>query len=450
MPLVLFISYRSTPIGWSVFGPTCQRQQVIFAEPLNAGNSTPSAERIRIVLDVLDDIRRNYTIDPDRTYIAGYSGGGNTAARIALALPEYFGGVIASNAVVPLPNEPSRLQRLRDRLSVVMFAGQRESLALNVGRLDGPILTKLGVRTAYSVIPGLGHHMPSASAFDAAYRWLEEDVARRRALANARPATRIANSISRPEQAKLFFADAKELLEDRKKVHIGLVFMKEIAQRWPDLPVAAEAGQIFQDYKGKESRPWEQVARVERLARTLGLAQIYDGVSQEIGLAKLERAVVAQAAIDNWRAIITDSDDPELVDDARMRIAPLRKLVANTNAKVASTAAPVEATINDRFERPKRIPSPLMISTEGPTLSRNAIESLGSAIAAEGIELVVDEEAIDASGLTLDRRVTHQGVAQTASDFLLKTLNPLGLTYRFEIEQRRIVVIPAVRKSTDP
>ena len=40
-----------------------------------------------MVLDVLDDVRHNVLIDPDRTYIAGISGGGRIACIVGFALP---------------------------------------------------------------------------------------------------------------------------------------------------------------------------------------------------------------------------------------------------------------------------------------------------------------------------------------------------------------------------
>src|SRR6266480_1716891 len=64
------------------------------AAPYGAGNSTPAGQRARIILDVLDDVRRQYAIDPDLTYLTGFSGGGRMACAIGFALPEYFGGVI--------------------------------------------------------------------------------------------------------------------------------------------------------------------------------------------------------------------------------------------------------------------------------------------------------------------------------------------------------------------
>src|SRR5579871_4035522 len=67
-PVVLFISPSPGPAGWHGWESVCKDNGVIFASPYDAGNGTrPGQMRFRIVLDVLDDIRRNYNTDLDRT-----------------------------------------------------------------------------------------------------------------------------------------------------------------------------------------------------------------------------------------------------------------------------------------------------------------------------------------------------------------------------------------------
>ena len=74
-PLVLFISASDKPAGWKQWQTVCQQAGVVFASPYGAGNNCDLPRRVRIVLDVLDDIARRRAIDPDRVYLAGFSGG---------------------------------------------------------------------------------------------------------------------------------------------------------------------------------------------------------------------------------------------------------------------------------------------------------------------------------------------------------------------------------------
>src|SRR5208283_2723112 len=126
-PVILFISPGNGPAGWKEWEPVCKQQGVIFASPYEAGNNTqPPQKRYRIVLDVLDDVRRNYNTDPDRTYISGFSGGGRVAGGIAFALPEHFGGVVPVCATGDFRDEDCLKQRMIERLSVALATGEKD------------------------------------------------------------------------------------------------------------------------------------------------------------------------------------------------------------------------------------------------------------------------------------------------------------------------------------
>ena len=59
---------------------------IAYVAVRGAGNNVPPPQRVRIVLDCLDELRRNVPIDPDRTYISGFSGGARIACGIGFAL----------------------------------------------------------------------------------------------------------------------------------------------------------------------------------------------------------------------------------------------------------------------------------------------------------------------------------------------------------------------------
>ena len=92
-PLIVFISPGDKPAGLSAFKSVCDREGVLFCSPFAAGNAVLGGQRERIVLDKLDDGRRTYPVDPDQTYLSGFSGGGRMACAIGFALPECFGGI---------------------------------------------------------------------------------------------------------------------------------------------------------------------------------------------------------------------------------------------------------------------------------------------------------------------------------------------------------------------
>ena len=102
-PLIVYVSPKGRASGWKHWEHVCRRLGIMYAGPRGTYKGAKDSLRVRIVLDVLDDVRRRHHVDPDRTYIAGFYGGARIASQIAFRLPEYFGGVVAIAEGVPPP-----------------------------------------------------------------------------------------------------------------------------------------------------------------------------------------------------------------------------------------------------------------------------------------------------------------------------------------------------------
>src|SRR5689334_22260849 len=61
---VVFISPGDGPTGLSSWQAVCQKEGAYFCSPYQAGNSVPAGQRTRVILDMLDDVRRKFDIDP--------------------------------------------------------------------------------------------------------------------------------------------------------------------------------------------------------------------------------------------------------------------------------------------------------------------------------------------------------------------------------------------------
>src|SRR5262245_12140991 len=146
LPLLLYLSPADEPNGFKTFEAQVKAHGMIYAAPRGAGNNVDGRKRVRIVLDVLDDLRRQYPIDPDRTYITGFSGGGRIACAVAFALPELFGGVMPICASGDVRDESWLRQRVNDRLSVALLTGEKDFNRGEVERFRGPYLSDVGVR----------------------------------------------------------------------------------------------------------------------------------------------------------------------------------------------------------------------------------------------------------------------------------------------------------------
>ena len=148
----------------------CSGSGVFFASPFGAGNSTAAGVRTRIILDVLDDVRRQYRIDPAQTYITGFSGGGRMACAIGFALPEYFGGVAPICGTNPIGGSAYLRHRAEERLSVAFVTGEKDFNRVNTKSAEEHGFRKEGFASVhYLEVPGLGHALPEA-------KWLEEGL----------------------------------------------------------------------------------------------------------------------------------------------------------------------------------------------------------------------------------------------------------------------------------
>lgn len=329
--LVLFISPGDRSTGFDSLRKVCDERKLLFASPQGAGNNTDSRKRVRIVLDVLDELRREYPVDPDRTYIGGFSGGGRMACAIGFSLPEYFGGVIPVCAAGDLRDETWLQQRVIDRLSVAHLTGENDFNRGEVERFRGPMLAAVGVRSKVWVAPKSGHAIPAAPHFAEAVAWLEEGLPARRKLAKAFPASRasLTYSPSRDEWAGQLLAEGKSRLAIKEQNYLGLMLIKGVLDRWPDLTAAREAKAILEKNEQSADRDWElqDIAQQRKflIARARGLSDYATGpLPQQYAN---QRADMARGAIKLWSMVIEDGQDKEAIADGQKRLVELQKLV---------------------------------------------------------------------------------------------------------------------------
>ena len=328
--LILFISPGDGSTGLESLRKVCDDQKLIFASPHGAGNNTDTRKRVRIVLDVLDDLRREYRVDPDRTYIAGFSGGGRIACAIGYSLPEYFGGVISICAAGDLREESWLRQRVVDRLSVAHLTGETDFNRGEVERFRGPMLAAVGVRSKVWVAPKTGHAIPATSLLSDAVVWLDAGLPIRRKLAKDYPASRASSTDvpTRDELANLLLAEGKLRLATKAKTYSGLMQVKGVLERWPDLAAAQEAKVILVKYEQGTDRGWEQedVAQQRKflIARAKALTDYATGPlpQQYAG----QRPDMVQGAIQLWNMVIEDGQDKATVEEGRKRLEELQKL----------------------------------------------------------------------------------------------------------------------------
>jgi len=255
-PLVVFISPGDEPLGWRSWQKTCEKAGALFCAPYGGGNNCPVGQRTRLVLDMLDDVRRHYQIDPDQTYLTGFSGGGRMACTIAFALPEYFGGVAPVCGTNPLPRLDALRHRLHDRLSVAFVTGESDFNRKENEVYMAPLFADLGIRAKLWVAPKVGHGLPPDKVLAEVYAWLADDLKRRRDDARAHPGLALpaGDALTPDKVAARQVEDAEADLKKAGRTWRGVARLRAVLQRWPDTDAGDRARKLLDEVLNDETR----------------------------------------------------------------------------------------------------------------------------------------------------------------------------------------------------
>jgi predicted esterase len=321
-PLVVFISPGDDPLGWRQWQKTCESAHALFCAPFGAGNSCPVGARTRIVLDMLDDVRRQYRIDPDRTYLTGFSGGGRMACTIAFALPEYFGGVAPICGTNPLPRLDAVRHRVHDRLSVAFLTGENDFNRKENEVYMAPMFKELGIRTKLWVVPKMGHGVPAGDVLSEAYAWMADDLKQRQTDAKAHPGlTASADDSPTPEKvATRQVEEAEAELKKADRAWRGVALLRGVVERWPNTDAGDKARQLLKDVVKDEARAQAIVEQGGKDESELLTAQA----------KALERFGDTAGALRAWRLLAKAEADSPAGKKAAEEVKRLNKALAAT------------------------------------------------------------------------------------------------------------------------
>jgi dienelactone hydrolase len=314
-PLVVFISPGDDPLGWRFWQKPCEDSGALFCAAYGAGNNCPPGQRIRLVLDMLDDVRRHYRVDPDQTYLAGFSGGGRMACTIAFALPEYFGGVVPICGTNPLHDLAYLRHRVRDRLSVAFVTGADDFNRPENEDYMHPFFQALGVRSRLWVVPKLGHGVPGPEVLGEVYGWLAEDLKRRRDDAKAYPGLAVApDEVPTPlRQASRQVAAAQGDLQQPERTWEAVALLQGVVKRWGKTEAGERAQKLLNDILA-DAKQAARVAEQGGLEERRLLSAQAEALEQWGDLSRARQA---------WQLVLKDHpNSPE----GRKAAAALRRL----------------------------------------------------------------------------------------------------------------------------
>lgn len=176
--LLVWISPGDAPAIPSVWEAELARQQLLFVGAYNSGNQRPIWERVGLAVQAAFNMCRQYKIDTNRIFVAGFSGGGRVAGMVGIGYPDIFTGTICvcgAGFYTDIPTttgerwertfipDAKLLARARSDRRFVLLTGDQDINRENTHEVWRGGFEREGFRhVRYVEVPGLKHALPSA------------------------------------------------------------------------------------------------------------------------------------------------------------------------------------------------------------------------------------------------------------------------------------------------
>lgn len=141
--LFVWVSAGNSGKANSAWGGVLDKHHLIWAGANRAGNSRSVMVRLGLALDAVTNIKARYSIDPDRVYVSGGSGGGRCASMLGVSCPDAFHGgiyIIGCDYFREIPTgEPNKYwprSYVQPSARLLGFAKQRSRHVLLTGEQD--------------------------------------------------------------------------------------------------------------------------------------------------------------------------------------------------------------------------------------------------------------------------------------------------------------------------
>ena len=166
------------PIDWP---PVMARLGIIYVSAGHSGNETDTfGRRAPLALIAARNIMARYPVDPDRTYVGGFSGGSRVAMRLAMGYPDLFRGAILNAGSDPIGENGASLpprdlfDRFVSQSHLVYVTGDQDMVNLNADSDSLSAMSRSCVLAVNANIsPHAGHKPMDNSALAEAIGQLE-------------------------------------------------------------------------------------------------------------------------------------------------------------------------------------------------------------------------------------------------------------------------------------
>ena len=219
--VIVFIPAGDNPDRGGQYREVTGDRNLIWISPAGVGNKMDVPWREWSAIQAARALGERYNLDPDRMYVAGFSGGGRVASRLAVVGSDFFDGLIAVcgvNHYAGVPHEEggtidgfwsrpnaSLLNKAKQFNRLVLITGSEDFNLQNTRNTFERMRADGFTMAAYVEQEGLGHTFPDAEHFARAVELLDSPLVNAAGEAAGRAAKLEAN---RPGEALALYERA--------------------------------------------------------------------------------------------------------------------------------------------------------------------------------------------------------------------------------------------------
>ena len=177
VPAGLLVFVSPTTKGWlpNAWRPVLDEQNLIMISADMSGNGTRTKKRLLHAALAPYVAAESYSIDPQRIYVSGFSGGGKVASIAAVQFANLFSGAIYICGVVAWPEVSAGQLALAKSRRYVFITGSDDFNRKLTRRLYAKY-EKSGMKNINLLtIHGMAHNIPGEEHFREAMNYLDAD-----------------------------------------------------------------------------------------------------------------------------------------------------------------------------------------------------------------------------------------------------------------------------------
>lgn len=164
--VVVYVSPQSKGGPPRVWKGALREKNLIWIGANNAGNRVAVSKRMLLAMLAPRVLARDYVVDTERIYVAGFSGGGKTASRVASASPDVFrGGIYIAGADMWDSKFPPPKLDLIKKNHHIFLTGTKDFNEQLTRRVYAGYRSAGVENSELIVVPRMGHELPNKKTF---------------------------------------------------------------------------------------------------------------------------------------------------------------------------------------------------------------------------------------------------------------------------------------------